>query len=197
MVVALHWRLPVILMIMVLKVKQWTSSVLTFWDTEQDKLKARWLCKILLVFPVVKVMLLAANEGICECVLGFSNTNSKEWSLTERISPASLFWLLLEQCLNTIRTFLFSFCSPEFKGWVVGGREAQPRCLLTRIDHSMPCDKVLKERKKGWCWLWWCPKQVWVLKHSILGSGWTAAWPWEVMQKSFLFFPLCLQFLLY
>lgn len=191
-------------MIMVLKVKQWTSSALTFWDIEQDKLNARWLPKILPVFPLVRLMLLAVNVGIYECVLGFSNTNSKEWSLTERISPASLFWLLLEQCLNDIRVFLFSFCSLEFEGWVVGGQEAHLKCLLTLIDHSMPCDKVLKqqmlkERKKGQSWLWWCPKKVllWVLKHSFLGSG-TAAWPWEVMKKSFLFFfPLCVQFLLH
>lgn len=182
-------------MIMVVKVKQWTSSALTFWHTEQDKLKARWLPKILLVFPLVRVMLLAANMGICECVLGFSSTDSKEWCLIERISPVSLFWLLLEQCLNTIRAFLFLFYSPEFKGWVVGGQDTQLRCLLTGTDHSMPWDKVLKqqmlkERKKEQSWLWWCPKQVlWVLKHRFLGSGWTAAWPGEVMKKSFLFFP--------
>lgn len=153
MIVALTCRLPVILMIMLLKVKQWTSSALTFWDIDQDKLKARWLPKILLIFPLVRVMLLAAAVGTCECVLGFSNTDSKEWSLTERIYPISLFWLLFEQCLNTIRAFPFLFCSPEFKGWV-GGQDMQLRCLLTGIDHSMSCDKVLKqqmlkERKKG------------------------------------------------
>lgn len=145
----------------------------SFCDIEQDKLKARWLLKILPIFPLLRVMLLAANVGICECVLGFSNTNSKEWSLTERISPASLFWSLLEH----YQSFSFLFCCPELKGWVVGGQEVQLRCLLTLIDHPMPCDKVLKqqmlkERRKGHSWLWWCPKQVlWVLSEKWLDSS--------------------------
>lgn len=102
-------------------------------------------------------------------------------------------------CLNTIKRFSFLFCCPELKGWVVGGQEVQLRCLLTLIDHPMPCDKVLKqqmlkERKKGHFWLWWCPKQVlWVLSKKWLDSSMGSN---EEILLSF-FCPLCVQFLLH